>query len=46
MNRVIYYNIITICSYTSRDWWLVFGGITVLTLITRFYKVTEPEHVW
>ncbi|KMQ92342.1 protein o-mannosyl-transferase 2 [Lasius niger] len=30
---------------SETDWWLVFGGITVLTLITRFYKVTEPEHV-
>lgn len=37
----------TIYSDVSRgSWWLLLGGITVLALITRFYKVTEPEHVW
>ncbi|KYN26969.1 Protein O-mannosyl-transferase 2 [Trachymyrmex cornetzi] len=30
---------------SGTDWWLLFGGIIVLTLITRFYKVTEPQHV-
>ncbi|CAG5106978.1 Similar to tw: Protein O-mannosyl-transferase 2 (Drosophila pseudoobscura pseudoobscura) [Cotesia congregata] len=26
-------------------WWLVFGVIILLTLVTRFYNVTEPQHV-
>lgn len=30
----------------SRGWWLVFGVIIILTVITRFYNVTEPQHVW
>ncbi|XP_018402294.1 PREDICTED: protein O-mannosyl-transferase 2 [Cyphomyrmex costatus] len=30
---------------SKTNWWLLFGGITILTLITRFYKVTEPQHV-
>ncbi|RZC38810.1 protein O-mannosyl-transferase 2, partial [Asbolus verrucosus] len=28
------------------SWWLVFGIICFLTLVTRFYKITEPDHVW
>lgn len=31
------------CSY--RNWYL-FCGIVLLALATRFYKVTEPDHVW
>ncbi|XP_032689103.1 protein O-mannosyl-transferase 2 isoform X6 [Odontomachus brunneus] len=27
------------------NWWLLLGCITMLTLLTRFYKVTEPQHV-
>ncbi|XP_054011086.1 protein O-mannosyl-transferase 2 isoform X1 [Hylaeus anthracinus] len=30
---------------TDSNWWLVFGIIVVLTAATRFYKVTEPQHV-
>lgn len=30
------------CKY----WWYAFGTVLVLTLFTRFYKVTEPDHVW
>ncbi|KAL0110076.1 hypothetical protein PUN28_013605 [Cardiocondyla obscurior] len=29
----------------ATDWWLSFGSIITLTLLTRFYKVTEPQHV-
>ncbi|XP_022901838.2 protein O-mannosyl-transferase 2 [Onthophagus taurus] len=29
----------------NRTWWFVFGTICVLTLIIRFYKVTEPDHI-
>lgn len=31
----------------SRDlnWWFIFGIIVILTAGTRFYKVTEPQHV-
>lgn len=33
--------------YHRKDflWWVVFGGIITLTLFTRFYKVSEPDHV-
>ncbi|XP_033344881.1 protein O-mannosyl-transferase 2 [Bombus vosnesenskii] len=27
------------------NWWLLFGIIVILTAGTRFYKVTEPQHV-
>ncbi|XP_008555274.1 protein O-mannosyl-transferase 2 [Microplitis demolitor] len=30
---------------TDTGWWLVFGVIIILTVITRFYNVTEPQHV-
>lgn len=26
--------------------WLLFGAVVILTIGTRFYKVTEPDHVW
>ncbi|KAF7391066.1 hypothetical protein HZH66_009546 [Vespula vulgaris] len=29
----------------DRNWWLLFGIIIILTIGTRFYKVTEPQHV-
>lgn len=31
--------------FVFRNWYL-FGGIVLLTVATRFYKVTEPDHVW
>ncbi|XP_076637885.1 protein O-mannosyl-transferase 2 isoform X1 [Colletes latitarsis] len=30
---------------TDLNWWLLFGIIVILTAATRFYKVTEPQHV-
>ncbi|KOX71057.1 Protein O-mannosyl-transferase 2 [Melipona quadrifasciata] len=27
------------------NWWILFGIIIILTVGTRFYKVTEPQHV-
>ncbi|KAK7073628.1 Protein O-mannosyl-transferase 2, partial [Halocaridina rubra] len=30
---------------SSTVWWGVFGTICLLTAATRFYKVSEPEHV-
>ncbi|XP_068203321.1 protein O-mannosyl-transferase 2 isoform X1 [Palaemon carinicauda] len=30
---------------TPAVWWTVFGIICILTAVTRFYKVSEPEHV-
>lgn len=30
---------------TDLNWWLLFGIIIILTAGTRFYKVTEPQHV-
>ncbi|XP_037954211.1 protein O-mannosyl-transferase 2-like [Teleopsis dalmanni] len=27
------------------NWWLIFGVVVLLTLSTRFYKVTEPDHI-
>ncbi|XP_015113145.1 protein O-mannosyl-transferase 2 [Diachasma alloeum] len=32
-------------SDANTNWWLQFMGILVLTAATRFYKVSEPEHV-
>ncbi|XP_025155752.1 protein O-mannosyl-transferase 2-like isoform X2 [Harpegnathos saltator] len=29
----------------TMSWWLLLGSVTICTLITRFYKVTEPQHV-
>ncbi|XP_011305386.1 protein O-mannosyl-transferase 2 [Fopius arisanus] len=29
----------------NTGWWLLFMGILVLTAATRFYKVSEPQHV-
>nr|XP_033334027.1 protein O-mannosyl-transferase 2 isoform X1 [Megalopta genalis] len=29
----------------NTNWWLLFGLIVILTAGTRFYKVTEPQHV-
>ncbi|XP_076382008.1 protein O-mannosyl-transferase 2 isoform X1 [Megalopta genalis] len=29
----------------NTNWWLFFGLIVILTAGTRFYKVTEPQHV-
>ncbi|XP_047741231.1 protein O-mannosyl-transferase 2, partial [Hyalella azteca] len=29
----------------SRVWWTVFSVICILAIVTRFYKVTEPDHV-
>ncbi|XP_017783092.1 PREDICTED: protein O-mannosyl-transferase 2 [Nicrophorus vespilloides] len=26
-------------------WWITFGTICILTLFTRFYKVSEPDHI-
>lgn len=34
------------CSSETNIWWFVFGAVLVLTFATRFYKVTEPDHVW
>ncbi|XP_014601229.1 PREDICTED: protein O-mannosyl-transferase 2, partial [Polistes canadensis] len=34
-----------ICYERNRNWWLLFGIIIILTIGTRFYKVTEPQHV-
>ena len=28
------------------SWWLTFGGLIVLALATRLYKIDEPDHVW
>lgn len=33
-------------SETAKHCWLWFALVVVLTLATRFYKVTEPDHVW
>ncbi|KAK9299727.1 hypothetical protein QLX08_007353 [Tetragonisca angustula] len=30
---------------TDLNWWILFGIIIILTAGTRFYKVTEPQHV-
>ncbi|KAK6621591.1 hypothetical protein RUM44_001398 [Polyplax serrata] len=30
---------------TDQDWWWFFIVIITLTVLTRFYKVTEPDHV-
>ncbi|XP_055851879.1 protein O-mannosyl-transferase 2 [Episyrphus balteatus] len=27
------------------NWWVIFGAVIVLTAATRYYKVTEPDHV-
>ncbi|XP_061388961.1 protein O-mannosyl-transferase 2 [Musca vetustissima] len=29
----------------NRSWWLVFAIVVLLTCCTRYYKVTEPDHV-
>ena len=51
----IYYNLFKILytffnkifvTYLHRNWWILFGIIIILTAGTRFYKVTEPQHVW
>lgn len=33
-------------SEPAKHCWLWFGLVVFLTLVTRFYKVTEPDHVW
>ena len=53
---VVYYNLYKILytiffnkifvTYLHRNWWILFGIIIILTAGTRFYKVTEPQHVW
>ncbi|CAB3387653.1 Hypothetical predicted protein [Cloeon dipterum] len=30
---------------SSKEWWFAFGVIVVATLLTRLYKIAEPEHV-
>ncbi|XP_065371071.1 protein O-mannosyl-transferase 2 [Calliphora vicina] len=27
------------------NWWIIFATVLLLTIATRFYKVTEPDHV-
>lgn len=29
-----------------RNWWILFVIVIVITAWTRYYKVTEPDHVW
>ncbi|CAH0550291.1 unnamed protein product [Brassicogethes aeneus] len=29
----------------KRNWWFLFGVICFLTVVTRFHKVSEPDHV-
>jgi hypothetical protein len=28
------------------SWWIAFGIILALTVLTRMHKIAEPEHVW
>ncbi|CAH2016464.1 unnamed protein product [Acanthoscelides obtectus] len=30
---------------SNRSWWFTFAIICLLTVLTRFYKVHEPDHV-
>ncbi|XP_046804385.1 protein O-mannosyl-transferase 2-like [Lucilia cuprina] len=27
------------------NWWIIFATVLLLTIATRYYKVTEPDHV-
>lgn len=29
----------------QKKWWIVFGGVLILSFWTRFHKVNEPDHV-
>ncbi|XP_072388033.1 protein O-mannosyl-transferase 2 isoform X2 [Diabrotica undecimpunctata] len=29
----------------SKNWWFIFGIVCLLTIATRFYKISEPDHV-
>lgn len=31
---------------TKNHWWLCFWIITSIAFATRFYKISEPNHVW
>lgn len=30
----------------QNNFWIVFGAVLLLTAATRYYKVTEPDHIW
>lgn len=30
----------------KNNFWIAFGAILLLTVATRYYKVTEPDHIW
>lgn len=30
---------------SNQQWWLAFSAVILLTVVTRFHKVTEPDHV-
>jgi len=29
----------------NKNWWIAFGAICILSIATRFYKVSEPDHI-
>ncbi|KAJ8938509.1 hypothetical protein NQ318_005173 [Aromia moschata] len=29
----------------NKHWWILFGAVCFLTILTRFYKVSEPDHI-
>lgn len=31
---------------SKKHWWLCFWIITAIAFATRFYKISEPNHVW
>ncbi|XP_023311585.1 protein O-mannosyl-transferase 2 [Anoplophora glabripennis] len=30
---------------TNKHWWMVFGAVCFLTLLTRYHKISEPDHI-
>lgn len=30
---------------STRTWWSIFGILCILAILTRFYKISEPDHV-
>lgn len=31
---------------SDRNWGLLLATVFLITFATRFYKVTEPDHIW
>ncbi|KAJ8968137.1 hypothetical protein NQ317_007863 [Molorchus minor] len=29
----------------NKHWWLLFSTVCLFTILTRFYKVSEPDHI-